>query len=186
MATTSKEQGSLVLGDLAPPFSLPDVVSGRTLTLDEIAGADPVLVMFLCAHCPYVKHVEPELAQLSSDYVGRALKLVGISANDAENYPEDAPPGLAAQAKGAGFNFPYLYDETQTTARTYGAACTPEFFLFDGKRRLTYHGRLDSSTPGNRAALTGSELRAAIAAVLSGFPAPSPQHSAIGCGIKWK
>jgi len=183
MATTSKD---LALGESAPPFSLPDVVSGRTLTLDEIAGADPVVVMFLCRHCPYVKHVEPELARLGRDYAGKALKLVGTSANDAANYPEDAPASLAAQARAAGFEFPYLYDETQATARAYGAVCTPEFFLFDGRRRLAYHGRLDSSSPGNRVALTGAELRAAIDAVLRGASAPTPQHNAIGCGIKWK
>jgi thiol-disulfide isomerase/thioredoxin len=183
MATTSKD---LTLGELAPRFSLPDVIGGKTLTLDEIAGSDSVLVMFLCRHCPYVRHVEPELARLGRDYAAKAIKLVGISANDAGNYPDDAPPSLAAQARAAGFGFPYLYDETQATARAYGAACTPEFFLFDRERRLTYHGRLDGSSPGNRIALTGSELRCAIDAVLSGRPAPQPQHNAIGCGIKWK
>ena len=183
MATNSNE---LALGTPAPAFTLPDVVSGRTLSLDEIAAGNPALVMFLCRHCPYVKHVETQLAQLARDHAGKKLSLVAISANDAEHYPEDAPPSLAEQARAAGFSFPYCYDESQAVARAYRAVCTPEFFLFDGSRKLAYHGQLDGSRPGNRAPLDGRDLRAAIDAVLEGRPVAGPQRAAVGCSIKWK
>ncbi len=183
MATTSRD---LPLGTPAPTFALPEVTSGKRLSLDEIAGGKPVVVMFLCRHCPYVKHVEPELARLSRDYAGKPLAMVGISANDAVGYPEDAPASLAEQAKLAGFGFAYCHDESQEVARAYGALCTPEFFLFDAKRSLVYHGQLDGSRPGNGVPLNGSDLRAAIDAVLAGKPVSGPQKATIGCGIKWK
>jgi thiol-disulfide isomerase/thioredoxin len=191
VATNSTE---LALGTPAPAFTLPDVMSGRTLSLDEIAAGNPALVMFLCRHCPYVKHVETELAKLARDYAGqklgqkldRQLGLVAISANDAESYPEDAPPSLAEQARLAGFAFPYCYDESQAVARAYRAVCTPEFFLFDASRKLAYHGQLDGSRPGNRAPLDGQDLRAAIDAVLEGRPVAAPQRAAVGCSIKWR
>ena len=183
MPTTSNE---LALGATAPSFLLPDVTSGKTLSLDEIATGNPALVMFLCRLCPYVKHVEPQLAQLARDYAGKKLSLVAISANDAEHYPEDAPQSLAEQARAAGFPFPYCYDESQTVARAYGAVCTPEFFLFDGGRKLVYHGQLDASRPGNRAPLNGQDLRAAIDAALQGRPVDKRQLACVGCSIKWK
>jgi thiol-disulfide isomerase/thioredoxin len=183
MATTSKE---LPLGARAPPFSLPDVTSGKILSLDQIAGPQAALVMFLCRHCPYVKHVEPQLAQLAKDYGDRPIALVAISANDAIGYPEDAPASLRAQAEAAGFAFPYCHDESQAVARAYGAVCTPEFFLFDAGRALAYHGQLDGSRPGNRVASTGKDLRTAIEAVLGGRPVPGFQIPAVGCSIKWK
>ncbi len=191
MPTTSNE---LALGTPAPAFTLPDVVSGRTLSLDEIAAGKPVLVMFLCRHCPYVKHVEAQLAQLARDYAGKKIALVAISANDAEHYPEDAPESLAEQARAAGFTFPYCYDESQAVARAYKAVCTPEFFLFsgagggagEGAHKLVYHGQLDSSRPGNRAPLNGQDLRAAIDSVLDGRPVAQRQVASVGCSIKWK
>jgi thiol-disulfide isomerase/thioredoxin len=183
MPTTSIE---LALGAPAPSFSLPDVRTGTSISLDEIAAGKPALVMFLCRHCPYVKHIESQLAQLARDYAGRNVGLVAISANDAQGYPEDAPASLAEQARTAGFSFPYCYDESQAVARAYGAVCTPEFFLFDAGRRLAYHGQLDGSRPGNRAALDGRDLRAAIDALLEGRPVAGPQRAAVGCSIKWK
>ena len=183
MPTTSNE---LVLGAASPSFSLREVTSGKTLSLDAIAAGNPALVMFLCRHCPYVKHIEPQLAQLARDYAGKPISLVAISPNDAEHYPEDAPPSLAEQARAAGFLFPYCYDESQTVARAYGAVCTPEFFLFDGSRKLIYHGQLDASRPGNRAPLNGQDLRAAIEAVLQGRPVEGRQAACVGCSIKWK
>lgn len=141
--------------------------------------------MFICRHCPYVKHVEAELARLGRESP-RGLGIVAISSNDALAYPEDAPPSLAEQARLAGFDFPYLYDEGQEVARAYGAACTPEFFLYDAQRRLRYHGQLDDSRPGNGKPVTGADLRAAIEAMLAGKPAPTPQRAAVGCSIKWR
>ncbi len=181
MATTSTD---LVVGTLPPPFSLPDVVTGRVVCLEDVRADRALLVMFLCRHCPYVKHVEAEVARIGRDYAQK-LGIVGISANDAATYPEDAPASLKGQAAQAGFTFPYLYDEHQTVARAYGAVCTPEFFLFDAKPALAYHGRLDASRPGREPA-TGSDLRAAIDAVLAGRAVAGPQAPSVGCSIKWK
>ncbi len=181
MATDSTD---LVLGTPPPPFRLPDVVSGRIVSLEDARAGGLLLVMFLCRHCPYVKHVEPELARLGRDYGGK-LGIVAISANDASTYPEDSPAGLKEQARLAGFTFPYLHDESQNVARAYGAVCTPEFFLFDAKPALAYHGRLDASRPG-REAPTGWDLRSAIDCVLSGRPPTGPQSPSVGCSIKWK
>lgn len=181
MATTSTD---LVVGTPPPTFSLPDVVSGRVVSLEEVRAGRALLVMLLCRHCPYVKHVEAELARIGRDY-GSKLGIVGISANDAATYPEDAPAGLKEQAVNASFTFPYLYDESQNIARAYGAVCTPEFFLFDAKPLLAYHGRLDASRPGREPA-TGSDLRAALDAVLAGRTVEGPQAPSVGCSIKWK
>jgi thiol-disulfide isomerase/thioredoxin len=175
-----------VLGTEAPAFTLPDVVSGRSVSLGDIASRGPFLVMFLCNHCPYVQHVEAELGRLARDYAGRKLGLVAISANDAVGYPDDAPVGLAAQAKRAGWTFPYLYDESQAVARAYDAACTPDFFLFDAAGRLAYRGRLDASRPKSSTPVTGRELRAAVDAVLAGRAPAADQQPSLGCGIKWK
>jgi thiol-disulfide isomerase/thioredoxin len=173
----------LAMGAPPPAFLLPDVVGGRTLSAEDVRAGRPLLVMFLCRHCPYVKHVEPALARLARDYEGK-LGVVGISANDAGSYPEDAPASLKEQATKAGFVFPYLYDETQAVARAYGAECTPEFFLFDAKPSLVYHGRFDETRPG-RGAATGADLRRAIDAVLAGTTVSATGPS-VGCSIKWK
>lgn len=174
------------LGTVAPDFSLPDVVSGRTIARGEFSGKRGLLVMFLCSHCPFVKHVERELAALGRDFMGRGLGMVAIGSNDAVAYPEDSPEGLRAQAEQQGFPFPYLYDETQAVARAYDAACTPDFFLFDADGRLAYRGQLDGSRPGNGIPVDGRDLRAAMEAVLAGKPVTGEQMPSIGCGIKWK
>ncbi|HEY2343824.1 MAG TPA: thioredoxin family protein, partial [Chthoniobacteraceae bacterium] len=182
----------LPLGTSAPNFSLPDVVSSRTLSLADFAGKDALLVVFLCAHCPYVHHVRPELARLANDYADRSVAVVGITSNDIKQYPDDAPEPTARFAREAGFNFPILYDETQEVAKAYTAACTPDFFLFDAQRKLAYRGQIDSSRPnrgperpggGDR---NGADLRAALDAVLAGQPVNPEQRPSIGCSIKWK
>lgn len=176
----------LELGTRAPSFALPDVRTGETVRLDDLADADGLLVMFLCTHCPYVKHVEEELARIGRDYADRGLAIVAIGANDADRYPDDAPEKLAEQARRLGFRFPYLYDETQDVAKAYTAACTPDFFVFDAVRMLVYRGRLDASRPRSDEPVTGADLRAAIDATLDGQPVPTDQKPSMGCGIKWK
>lgn len=176
----------LDLGTPAPDFSLMDVVSGRTITLDTFSDDKALLVMFICRHCPFVKHVERELARLGIDYAGRGLGIVAFSANDAAKYPDDAPPQLAAMAEGLGFTFPFCFDETQAVAKSYTAACTPDFFLFDGDRTLVYRGQLDDSRPESGIPVTGRDLRAAIDAALTGGPVATEQRPSIGCNIKWK
>lgn len=176
----------LALGTVAPDFALPDVVSGKTVRRDDFRGKKALLAMFICAHCPFVKHVEAELAKLDKDYAARSLGIVAISSNDAETHPADAPQGLKRQAETFGFTFPYLYDETQAVARAYDAACTPDFFLFDGDFKLVYRGQLDASRPGNGIPVTGQDLRAAMDAVLAGKRVSPEQKPSIGCNIKWK
>ena len=176
----------LELGTLAPDFALPDVVSGTTVRRDDFRGNKALLVMFICTHCPYVKHVEKSLAALGKNYEGKSIGIVAISANDAANYPDDAPAGLKHQADTLGFRFPYLYDETQSVARAYHAACTPDFFLFDADFKLVYRGEFDRSRPGNGIPVTGEDLRAAIDAALAGKPPIQDQRPSIGCNIKWK
>lgn len=171
------------LGTQAPPFSLPDAVSGRTVSLDELDG--PLLVMFLCVHCPFVVHVQEELARLGRDY-GDRLGIVAVSSNDVEKYPQDAPDKMKEMATRLGFSFPFCYDESQSVAKAYGAACTPDFFLFDSAHRLVYRGQLDASRPGNSEPVNGSDLRAALDAVLEGRPVSSDQTPSLGCNIKWK
>ena len=174
------------LGTPAPPFSLRDVVSGQIYSLDSFTGKTALLVMFICHHCPYVQHVEQELARIGRDYRDTDLGIVAISSNDPEQYPDDAPPQLKEMAERLGFTFPFCFDETQDVAKAYRAACTPEFCLFDRERRLVYRGQLDNSRPGNNKPLTGRDLRAAIDAVLEGKPVDSNQKASIGCSIKWK
>ena len=176
----------LALGTKAPDFRLPDVVSGKTISLSTFAGKKALLVMFICRHCPYVQHVKEELARLGKDYVRQDVGIVAISANDAANYPDDAPDQLAAMAKELEFTFPFCYDERQETAKAYTAACTPDFFLFDADRTLVYRGQLDDSRPGNGKPVTGRDLRAAIDAVLADRPVSQAQQPSIGCNIKWK
>jgi peroxiredoxin len=176
----------LPLGTAAPAFSLPDVVSGRQISLETFAAERALLVMFICRHCPYVKHVQGELARLGRDYGGRGVGIVAISSNDADAYPDDRPDRLAAMAGEQGFGFPVCYDESQATAKAYSAACTPDFFLFDAGRRLAYRGQLDDSRPGRPTPVTGADLRRAIDAVLAGTPVPGAQRPSVGCNIKWK
>lgn len=176
----------LELGTPAPDFQLPDVVSGRTISLQTFAGKKALLVMFICRHCPYVQHVQQELSRLGRDYARKDIGIVAISANDAENYPEDSPANLKAMAQQLKFNFPYCYDASQATAKAYKAACTPDFFLFAGDCRLVYRGQLDDSRPGNNKPVTGEHLRAAIDAVLEDQPVTVAQRPSLGCNIKWK
>jgi thiol-disulfide isomerase/thioredoxin len=182
MAATSSTMTEL--GRKAPPFSLPDVLTHKNVTLDQFKDKKALLVMFICKHCPYVIHVKPALIQLAREYANQSVGIVGISANDAQHYPDDAPENLAKMARELGF--PLLYDESQEVAKAYRAACTPDFFLFDGDRRLVYRGQLDDSRPGNNKPLTGRDLRAAVNAVLSGKPVSQEQRASIGCNIKWK
>lgn len=165
---------------------MPDVTTGKPVSQEDFAGRDALLILFICRHCPYVKHIETALAKLGRDYARRSLGIVAISANDAAEHPEDAPENLKVQAAEAGFSFPYLYDASQATAKAFSAACTPDFFLFDKGRRLVYRGQLDDSRPGNGKPVTGTDLRAALDAVIAGRPAPGNQKPSVGCNIKWK
>lgn len=176
----------LDLGATAPDFALPDVISGKTVRRDDLHGQNALLVMFICTHCPYVKHIEKGLAALAMDYDGEPVSIVAVSSNDAESYPDDGPAGLKQQAQTMGFRFPYLFDETQAVAKAYRAACTPDFFLFDRDFKLVYRGEFDRSRPGNTIHVTGDSLRAAIDAVLAGKPLIGEQRPSIGCNIKWK
>jgi thiol-disulfide isomerase/thioredoxin len=180
------ESTMVELGTAAPDFSLPDVVSGNTISLASFAGSKGLLVMFLCPHCPYVKHIQSKLAALLKEYAGAPLGIVAISPNDVAQFPEDGPGGIRTQALELGFAFPYCYDESQAAAKAYRAACTPDFFLFDETRTLAYRGQMDGSRPKNDTPVTGSDLRAALDAVLAGRPANPVQRPSIGCNIKWK
>src|ERR1017187_10050693 len=176
----------LPLGTTASDFKLPDVVSGKTYSLKDFAGKKALLVMFMCQHCPYIKHIQGELTKLGKDYAAKDIAIVGISANDADNYPDDSPAELKKYAKAQGFLFPLLHDESQDVAKAYTAACTPDLFLFNKERKLVYRGQLDDSRPGNEKPVTGKDLRAAIDAVLSDEPVSPDQRPATGCNIKWK
>jgi peroxiredoxin len=176
----------LALGTPALEFSLPDAVSGRTVSLAEFANAPALLVMFMCNHCPYVKHVADQMAQLVREYQERGVAVVGISANDAAEYPDDSPENMAQEAERRGYTFPYLYDETQEVAKAYQAACTPDFYVFDRDHHLAYRGQMDDSRPGNGIPVTGQDLRRALDAVLAGRPVPHNQRPSLGCNIKWK
>lgn len=176
----------LALRTKAPDFQLPDVVSGKTISLDTFAGKRGLLVMFICRHCPFVKHIQQELAQIGKDYVNTDIGIVAISTNDASKYPDDAPDKLKEMVTELGFTFPFCYDESQATAKAYTAACTPDFFLFDATQQLVYRGQLDDSRPGNAQPVTGKDLRAAIDAVLSNTTINPDQKPSIGCNIKWK
>ncbi len=180
------ESTMLPLGTLLPSFELPDVVTGRIITASEFSESKALLVMFICRHCPYVKHVQSELARLGNDYTNRSTGIIAISSNDAAAYPEDAPDKLREMAAELGFKFPFCYDETQNVARAFTAACTPDFFLFDQNRRLVYRGQLDSSRPGNNVPVTGGDIRAAIEAVLNDSRVGVKQIPSIGCNIKWR
>ena len=179
------ESTMLELGTMAPDFALRDVVTGKTVHRDDFRGQMGLLVMFICTHCPYVKHIEKGLAQLGSDYSGK-LGIVAISSNDAQNYPDDSPEGLKKQAQRLGFMFPYLYDESQAVARAFDAACTPDLYLFDKDFKLVYRGQFDGARPGNNVPVTGDDLRTALNAVLRGEKPSADQKASIGCNIKWK
>ncbi|MEM8603087.1 MAG: thioredoxin family protein [Cyanobacteria bacterium P01_H01_bin.121] len=175
----------LDLGTPAPAFELDAVVTGETISLQSFAGQDALLVMFICQHCPFVKHVEVQLAQLGRDYVAQPLGIVAISSNSIQTHPQDSPDQMKAQAERLGFTFPYCFDATQAIAKAYTAACTPDFFLFDRDQKLAYRGQLDDSRPGNGQPVTGQALRAAIDLLLAGQPLPTEQKPSIGCNIKW-
>lgn len=175
----------LPLGSKAPDFRLSDTAGG-TVALDDFKDAPALLVVFLCNHCPYVKHVRHELAALGREYQAKGVAVVGISANDVVSHPDDGPELMAREKAEVGYTFPYLYDESQAVARAYQAACTPDFFVFDRDRALVYRGQLDASRPGNDIPVTGKDLRSALDAVLAGQPVPPDQKPSIGCNIKWK
>ncbi len=174
------------LGTPAPDFSLADVVSGDTTKLEDLRGSKGLLVMFICSHCPYVIHVREELARLGRDYEQSPISIVAISSNDAEKYPDDNPENLRKMALELDFRFSLLFDEDQSVAKAFGAACTPDFFLFDGDNKLVYRGQLDDARPGSDVPVTGGDLRAAIDAVLEGRPVAGDQKPSMGCNIKWK
>jgi len=184
MARTESEM--LALGTSAPDFVLKDVVTGHEVSTQGLEIPKGLLVMFICRHCPFVKHLEKALAELGHDYEGSSVGIVAISSNDAANYPDDAPASLAGQARNLGFTFPYLFDETQEVARAYDAQCTPDFFLFDNGLKLVYRGQFDDSRPGSAIPVTGKDLRAALDALIAGAPIDPNQRPSLGCNIKWK
>ena len=176
----------LPLGTKAPAFSLPDTVSGKTLSLDALKGGKGTVVMFICNHCPFVKHVNGELVRVAKDYQPKGVAFIAISSNDVESYPEDGPDKMKATAKQLGYPFPYLYDETQDVAKSYQAACTPDLYLFDSNLACVYRGQLDDARPGNSAPVNGRDLRAAMDALLAGKPIDQAQKPSVGCNIKWR
>ncbi len=180
------ESRMLPLGTPAPDFALPDTVTGQTVSFDQVAGEKGTLVMFICNHCPFVKHVLAELVRLGQDYRDREIGMVAISSNDVTGYPQDRPERMKELAESAGFEFPYLFDESQNTARAYDAACTPDFYIFDAQRKLVYRGQLDDSRPGNGIEVTGKDVRAALDALLEGREVAGEQKPSIGCNIKWR
>ncbi|MFM7161747.1 MAG: thioredoxin family protein, partial [Planctomycetaceae bacterium] len=175
----------LPLGTPAPAFQLPDV-TGRWVSLDDFAKAPVLVVMFICNHCPYVKHLRGALAEFGREAAGQGVAVVAISSNDAEAYPADSHEAMIEEARDAGYNFPYLFDESQQVAQAYQAACTPDFYVFDRERKLRYRGQFDDSRPGNGVIITGTDLRLAIASVLAGQAPPERQVPSIGCNIKWR
>ena len=175
----------LEIGTQAPPFRLPSATGGA-VAIEDFAESRGLLVMFICNHCPFVKHVRDELVKLAGDYLPRGLAVVAVNSNDWSAYPDDSPEEMAKEAREYGYPFPYLYDETQETARAYRAACTPDFFLFDSKQRLVYRGQLDDSRPGNQVPVSGKDLRAALDALFEGRPVPGEQRPSLGCNIKWR
>ena len=175
----------LTLGTKAPDFRLPDP-HGKWVSVDDFKDAPAFLVVFICNHCPYVKHIRSGFAELAKEYQAQGVGVVGINSNDAGSYPDDRPEKMAEEIKRVGYTFPYLYDESQEVAKAYRAACTPDFYLFDRDRRLAYRGQFDDSRPGNSRPVTGADLRATLDAVLAGRPVSSNQRPSLGCNIKWK
>jgi peroxiredoxin len=180
------ESTMLPLGTKAPAYDLPDTISGKNVSLDSLTTGAGTVIMFICNHCPFVTHVQSELVRLARDYQPKGIQFVAISANDVANYPEDSPENMARFARKNGFTFPYLYDETQEVAKAYGAACTPDFYIFNQGDECVYRGRLDDSRPGNNIPVTGKDLRGALDALLAGNQIFQDQKPSIGCNIKWK
>ncbi len=185
-ASTENKKGLLPLGSQAPDFSLPDVVTGKTVTLADFSDKKALAVIFICRHCPYVQHVKESLAKLGRDYKDKNVAIVAISANDAAAYPDDSPESLAEMARAEGFAFPFLHDDTQKVAQAYTAVCTPDIFVFNGKRELVYRGQFDGTRPFTPQKASGKDLRDAIEAVLADKPVSANQKPAVGCSIKWK
>jgi len=184
MAAT--ESNMMPLNTKAPYFNLPDTISGVNKSLDDVKSDKATVVMFICNHCPFVKHVQTGLVKLANDYIPKEISFVAISSNDVMNYPDDSPERMKEVAKEFGYPFPYLYDESQDIARAYGAACTPDFYIFDKDLRCVYRGQLDDSRPSNDIPVTGKDIRAALDAILAGDPVSEDQKPSIGCNIKWK
>ncbi len=182
---TATASTMLPLGTKAPAFSLTDT-RGATVSISDFDSAKAVLIVFICNHCPFVKHILDDFAGLAAEYQDKDVAIVAINSNDVDSYPDDRPEMMARVAKQKGFAFPYLYDATQEVAKAYHAACTPDFFLFDERRELVYRGQMDDSRPGNGKPITGVDLRAALDAVLAGRPVPQLQKPSMGCNIKWK
>ncbi len=182
----AKTSTMLTLGTIAPEFVLPDTISGKEISLESIQSDLATVIMFICNHCPYVKHVNKELVKLAGDYQPRGVSFVAISSNDVEAYPADSPERMKEVAAQHEYPFPYLYDEDQSVARAYQAACTPDFYVFDGQMQLAYRGQLDGSRPRNDVPLTGEDVRAALDAIIGGEPVAEEQRPSIGCSIKWK
>ncbi len=180
------ESTMLTLGTEAPNFHIRDVISDNYYSLDDLASETATVIMFICNHCPFVIHVNQGLVELANDYRSKGVSFVAISSNDVENYPDDAPDKMRIVAKVLKYPFPYLYDKHQEVARAYDAACTPDFYIFDGDRKLAYRGRLDESRPGNGVPVTGSDMRAALDQLLAGNPVSERQIPSAGCNIKWK
>lgn len=184
MAAT--ESNMIPLGTIAPNFSLFDTVSGKILQLSDLKSNLATVIMFICNHCPYVKHINRKLVEISNHYAQKGISFIGISSNDVINYPEDSPENMKIQAKELGYNFPYLFDETQEVAKSYNAACTPDFYVFDKDLKLVYRGQFDDSRPGNNIPVTGKDLSEALDAIINNFPISPEQKPSIGCNIKWK
>jgi thiol-disulfide isomerase/thioredoxin len=176
----------LPIGTVAPDFTLPDTVTGQDMALQALKSDIATVIMFICNHCPYVKHISNELANLAKDYQAKGVSFIAISSNDVANYPDDAPDKMKQTALDWGLSFPYLYDETQEVAKAYQAACTPDFYVFDDELRCVYRGQLDDSRPKNDIPVTGKDLRAALDAVVAGTPVDLEQKPSMGCNIKWK
>lgn len=170
----------------APDFILPDTISGKEFSLQQLKGSIVTVIMFICNHCPFVKHVNAGLIKIANDYKNKGISLIAVSSNDADNYPEDAPDKMKEVARRLQYPFPYLYDETQQVAKDYNAACTPDLFVYDKNLQLVYRGQLDDSRPGNEIPVTGKDLRNALDCLLNDRPVPAEQRASIGCNIKWK
>jgi thiol-disulfide isomerase/thioredoxin len=176
----------VTLGTIAPEFLLPDAVSGKQLSLDNIKGETATMIMFICNHCPFVKHINAELVKLAKDYKSKGIGFVAVNSNDVINHPNDSPELMTQVAKELKYPFPYLYDESQETAKAFDAACTPDFFIYDKDLRLVYRGQLDDSRPGNEIPVTGKDIRHALNCLVNNEPVSQEQRPSIGCNIKWK
>ncbi|MCO6358733.1 thioredoxin family protein [Roseivirga pacifica] len=176
----------LPLGTQAPDFSLLDTISGKKVSLNELKSDKATVIMFICNHCPFVKHVDAGIVALAKDYQAKGVAFIAISSNDVQNYPQDGPDLMKEEAEKVGYTFPYLYDETQAVAKAYDAACTPDFYIFDAEMKCAYRGQLDGSRPGNGVPVTGSDMRAALDEILDGKPVSAQQIPSLGCNIKWR